>query len=66
MYWVNGCVSGPGIFSPATYNTMITGPYCPTSLDIDAPTTAHQGDYGHWSTITPSPAIRIIGVASSG
>ncbi|MFZ1993391.1 MAG: hypothetical protein WAU75_04725 [Solirubrobacteraceae bacterium] len=66
IYYVNGCASSAGIFSPATYDTMTTGPFCPSELDIDAPTTAHQGDYAKWSTITPSPSIRIVGVISSG
>jgi hypothetical protein len=66
VYSVNGCASGAGIFSMGTYNTMTTAPLCPSELDIDAPSTTHQGSYGQWSTITPSPAIRIVGVTSTG
>jgi len=66
VYWVNGCVSAAGIFSPASYNNMTTEAFCPSDLAINAPRTARQGDYGKWSTITPSPSIRIVGVTSSG
>ncbi len=66
VYFVNGCTSGSGIFSPASYNNMSTSARCPSELDIDALTPAAQGDYAKWSTITPSPGIRIVGVSSTG
>lgn len=66
VYYVNGCVSGAGIFSPTSYNNMTTEADCPSALGINAPTRAVNGDYGHWSTITPSPSIRIVGVTSTG
>lgn len=66
VYMVNGCASGAGLFSSTSYDTMITGPFCPSELDVDAPGTAHQGAYGRWSTITPSPSIRIVGITSVG
>jgi hypothetical protein len=66
VYWVNGCASGGGIFTSAAYDNMTTGPFCPSDLSINAPRPANQGDYAKWSTITPSPSIRIVGVVSSG
>jgi hypothetical protein len=45
---------------------MTTESFCPSDLAINAPRTARQGDYAKWSTITPSPQIRIVGVGSSG
>jgi hypothetical protein len=65
VYWVTGCPSGPGIFSPTSFG-MTTGPPCPPELDIDALTTVHQGNNASWSTITPSPSVRIIGVTDTG
>jgi hypothetical protein len=66
IYWVDGCTSEAGVFSPSWYGDMAPYDNCPDELDIDAPIAAHQGDYGKWSTTTPSPAIRIVGVISSG
>ena len=66
VYSINGCTSENGIFSPSSYDDMATEPNCPSELDIDSFGAARQGDYGQWSTITPSPAIRIVGVTSTG
>jgi hypothetical protein len=67
VYWVNGCVSGDGLFSASSYGLMWTGPNCPSELDIYAPQGgAGNGNYAKWGTITPSPSIRIVGVISSG
>lgn len=66
IYLVNGCTSGSGLFSQATLYAMTTSAACPSELDIDSPGTTHQGDYGKWSVITPSPAIRIVGVNTGG
>ena len=67
VYYVNGCASGPGVFSPTSYSSMSAGPYCPDELETDVPQPpAFQGSYAKWSTITPSPAIRIIGVTDTG
>jgi hypothetical protein len=63
---VNGCASGAGIFTTASYDNITTEPYCPSDLAINAPRTARAGDYGKWTTITPSPSIRIVGVGSNG
>jgi hypothetical protein len=67
VYWVNGCASGGGVFSPSWYGSMGTGPYCPSELEIYAPPpAAAKGENAKWSTITPSPSIRIIGVTDTG
>jgi hypothetical protein len=66
VYWVNGCASGAGIFSQASYGNMSAAPDCPSELDINALYPAHQDEYAKWSTITPSPTIRIVGVTSTG
>jgi hypothetical protein len=67
VYRVNGCASGAGIFTSSSYGLMFTGPYCPSELDTYAQLPhANDGDYAKWSTITPSPSIRIVGVISSG
>ena len=67
VYWVNGCASGPGVFSPTSYSSMSAGPYCPDELETDVPQPpAFQGSYAKWSTITPSPSIRIVGVTDTG
>ena len=67
VYYVNGCASGAGIFSPTTYSNMSAGPFCPDELETDVPRPpSFQGSYAEWSTITPSPSIRIIGVTDTG
>ena len=66
VYWVNGCASGPGVFSPVSYSAMFGSGDCPSELDADSYDGAPQGSYAKWSTITPSPSIRIIGVTDTG
>jgi hypothetical protein len=67
VYSVNGCATGGGIFSPTWYGSMGVSPSCPSELDINTLNPpAHQGEYGKWATITPSPAIRIVGVTTTG
>ncbi|HWF68921.1 MAG TPA: carboxypeptidase-like regulatory domain-containing protein, partial [Mycobacterium sp.] len=68
VYHVNGCASSTGgIFSPSSYGNMAPFDNCPSELDIDAPGPgAGDGNSAKWAAITPSPAIRIVGVTSTG
>ena len=68
VYYVNGCASSAAdIFSPSSYGNMAPYNNCPSELDIDAPNPgAGNGNRAEWSAITPSPAIGIIGVTSTG
>jgi hypothetical protein len=68
VYYVNGCVStAADIFSPSSYGNMAPYDNCPDEFDIDAPGPgAGDGSSAQWSTITPSPSVRIVGVISSG
>ncbi|HEX3976732.1 MAG TPA: hypothetical protein VHW96_10735 [Solirubrobacteraceae bacterium] len=64
---MSGCTTGGGLFTPESFNNMETAPNCPSELDLDVLSPpASQGAYAKWSTITPSPAIRIVGVTSTG
>jgi hypothetical protein len=67
VYYVNGCASGAGVFSQSTVSNMSAGAYCPDELETDVPfPPTFQGAYAEWSTITPSPSIRIVGVTDTG
>ena len=66
VYWVNGCASGAGVFAPVSYSGMFSSGDCPSELDADSHDGSPQGSYAKWSTITPSPSIRIIGVTDTG
>ena len=68
VYYVNGCASSTAdIFSPSYYGNMAANNNCPSELDIDAPNPgAGDGNRAEWSAITPSAAIGIIGVTSTG
>ena len=68
VYYINGCTSSSGgVFSRSWLGNMAPYDYCPSELDIDAPGFgANVGDRGEWSAITPSPAIGIVGVTSTG
>jgi len=68
VYYVTGCASSTAdIFSPSYYGNMAPNDNCPSESDIDAPNPgAGNGNRAEWSAVTPSPAIGIIGVTSTG
>lgn len=73
VYYVNSCATSASansapIFSSSSYGDMSTADGCPSNygLDIDAGQYTNDGDSGKWSTITPTPAIGIVGVTSAG
>jgi len=66
VYTVSGCTTGSGLFTQSSLGNFFPAATCPSEIDIDVQGAAHQGEYASWTAITPSPAIRIIGVTSSG
>ena len=67
MYLVNGCpTNATSVFSLSSYGNMAAYDNCPSELDLDSPLASRSGEYAKWGTITPSPAIRIIGVNTAG
>jgi hypothetical protein len=74
VYWVNSCATTASInaalvFTARSFGAMTTVQNCASmsaGLQIDAIGGVGNGASGNWSAITPTPAIRIIGVNAWG
>jgi hypothetical protein len=73
VYWINSC-SGYGntapVFQAVTGGTNWTnpdecGPGSVRDLEINATGNVYQGHASKWTAMTPTPALRIVGVATS-
>lgn len=75
VYYVNSCATESSVNSAPTFSGTTFGLGMQTNedcaalyagLQIAAPEGANNGASGNWSTITPSPAIAIVGINASG